>query len=119
MNIQKFSELTNLSAHTLRYYEKMGLLKNISRNSSGHRFYTEKDRIWIEFVKRLKATNMPLNSILEYAQLREKGDSTSLLRMEILQQHAIALQQKIAIEQNHLDKLKEKIDSYCQLLLSK
>lgn len=95
MNIQKFSKLINLSAHTIRYYEKIGLLKQIGRNSSGHRYFTEKDIIWVGFIKRLKETGMPLNDILQYAILREQGDSTCQLRMEMLQQHAIQLQKKI------------------------
>ncbi|MEI6897711.1 MAG: MerR family transcriptional regulator [Psychromonas sp.] len=118
MNIQEFSKLTKLSAHTLRYYEKLGLLKQISRNESGHRDFSEKDRIWVEFVKRLKDTNMPLNVILHYSQLREQGVSTSLQRMEMLQQHAMQLQQKILNEQNHLNMLKIKIDDYSKSLLS-
>ena len=54
MNIKEFSNLVGLSAHTLRYYEKIGLLKNVQRTSSGHRAYTSKDQKWIEFVVRLK-----------------------------------------------------------------
>ncbi|CAK3653207.1 hypothetical protein VCRA2120E57_100056 [Vibrio crassostreae] len=78
MNMKAFSSLVGLSAHTLRYYEKIGLLKNVQRNSSGHRVYTAKDVKWLEFVIRLKETAMPLEEILEYARLREQGSSTVL-----------------------------------------
>ena len=76
MDIKTISKITGLSAHTLRYYEKIGLLLNIERDSKGYRDYSEKDVVWIEFIKRLKATNMPLNEIKKFAVLRSKGDST-------------------------------------------
>lgn len=116
MNIQKFSERTHISSHTIRYYEKIGLLKNISRHANSHRWFTEKDIIWIEFIKRLKDTGMPLDNILKYADLRDEGDSTSELRMQILQQHAVMLEEKIAAEQFHLKKLKDKIEHYSQII---
>jgi DNA-binding transcriptional MerR regulator len=116
MNIQKFSKMTDISAYTIRYYEKIGLLKNISRNSSGHRWFTEKDIIWIEFIKRLKDTGMPLDNIRKYADLRDAGASTSELRMQILQQHAVMLEDKIVGEQFHLKKLKEKIEHYSEII---
>jgi len=112
MNIQKFSELTQLSAHTLRYYEKIGLLKTIARNSSGHRYFTEQDVIWVGFIKRLKETDMPLADILEYVQLHSQGEATASVRMEMLQQHATALQSKISEEQQHLKMLQQKIAYY-------
>ena len=76
MNIKEFSSLVGLSAHTLRYYEKIGLLKHVHRNASGHRVYSAKDLSWISFVKRLKETAMPLEEILEYAKLREVGSES-------------------------------------------
>ena len=116
MNIQKFSEITDISSHTIRYYEKIGLLRNISRNASGHRCFTEKEIIWIEFIKRLKDTGMPLNNIIKYADLRDEGVVTSELRMQILQEHAVKLEAKIAEEQFHLKKLKDKITHYSKLI---
>ena len=116
MNIKKFSEITNISSHTIRYYEKIGLLKNVSRNASGHRWFTEKDIIWIEFIKRLKDTAMPLDNIRQYADLRDQGASTSELRMQILQQHAVVLEEKITAEQFHLKMLKNKIAHYSKLI---
>lgn len=116
MNIQIFSNKTNISPHTIRYYEKIGLLKNVSRNSSGHRWFTDKDVIWIGFIKRLKETGMPLENIKKYADLRDKGKSTSQLRMQILEQHAVKLEEKIIEEKFHLKKLKEKIEYYNDII---
>jgi DNA-binding transcriptional MerR regulator len=116
MNIKKFSEITHLTPYTIRYYEKMGLLKHVSRNTSGHRWFSDKDIIWIGFIKRLKDTGMPLNDILQYANLREQGESTSELRMKMLQQHAVILEAKITEEQSHLKKLNQKIEYYSQVI---
>lgn len=63
MNMKEFSLLAGLSAYTLRYYEKIGLLKDVRRNSSGHRDYLTKDLEWIGFIKRLKETGMALNGM--------------------------------------------------------
>ncbi|WP_025562395.1 MerR family transcriptional regulator [Psychromonas sp. SP041] len=116
MNIKKFSQVTKVSAHTLRYYEKIGLLKNIARNSSGHRWFTEKEVLWIEFIKRLKETGMSLEHIAHYADLREQGNITSDCRMKMLEQHALTLEAKIEEEQFHLKKLQQKITYYKSLL---
>ncbi|HSC85560.1 MAG TPA: MerR family transcriptional regulator [Pseudomonas sp.] len=116
MNIQRFAELTGLSAHTLRYYEKIGLLRHVQRGSNGHRHFTPADIQWVEFIKRLKETGMPLEDIQQYANLREQGDSTATERMSLLQQHAQSLEQRIATESAHLLKLQEKIRHYRELI---
>ena len=112
MNVSEFSRLVDLSAHTLRYYEKIGLLKNIQRNSSGHRVYTLKDVTWIEFVKRLKDTAMPLDEILEYAKLRELGPESASQRQALLEQHQQNLREHIEEQQKHLAALEQKISLY-------
>ena len=110
MDIQKVSKLTGLSSHTLRYYEKIDLLLNIERDSKGYRDYSEKDLVWIEFIKRLKATNMPLNEIKKSALLRSKGDSTINDRLEILQNHQSRVQRQMNDLLIHQEKIKEKIE---------
>ncbi|MFH0258842.1 MerR family transcriptional regulator [Vibrio rumoiensis] len=112
MNMKAFSSLVGLSSHTLRYYEKIGLLKNIHRNSSGHREYTNKDLIWIGFVKRLKDTAMPLDEILQYAKLRELGPESLLERQHLLEQHQQNLKKHIDEQQKHMAALEEKIGLY-------
>jgi DNA-binding transcriptional MerR regulator len=116
MNIKEFSQATGLSAYTIRYYEKIGIIRNIQRNSSGHRFFTENDITWLGFVKRLKDTGMPLDKIQQYADLREEGEHTAGSRMSLLQDHAKILAEKIRCEQNHLRKLQEKIKFYEHLV---
>ncbi len=116
MNIKEFSEITGISAHTLRYYEKIGILQEVKRNASGHRNYTERDIVWAEFINRLKETGMPLAQIKEYASLRKRGECTAKTRMNLLEQHALVLKQKITEEQQHLKKINEKIQHYEKLL---
>ena len=116
MNIKEFSKITGISAHTLRYYEKIGILQEVKRNASGHRNYTERDIVWAEFINRLKETGMHLAQIKEYASLRKRGECTAKTRMNLLEQHALVLKQKITEEQQHLKKIKEKIQHYEKLL---
>lgn len=115
MNIGQFSDITGLSPHTLRYYENIGLLAPVSRNQSGHRDYSKKDREWIAFIIRLKDTGMPLKQIMHYATLRAEGVVTSDERRAILEQHVTILEMKIAEEADHLEALKEKIKYYNNL----
>lgn len=112
MQIKEFAAACGLSAHTLRYYEKRGLLPHVERNDSNHRRYSERDVQWITFIKRLKATNMPLADIQQYAELREQGPDTQEARMQLLIDHARHLEEVIAQEQEHLHKLREKIQFY-------
>ena len=110
--MQKFSRLVGLSSRTLRYYEKIGLLKNIHSNNSGHREYSAKDLEWISFVKRLKETAMPLADIQEYARLRELGSESALQRQAILEQHKENLLAHIEEQQKHVAALDDKILLY-------
>ena len=110
MKIKKISKLTEVSAHTLRYYEKIGLLMDIARDSKGHRYYSDRDVIWIEFIKRLKATNMPLNEIRRFAKLRVRGDSTIDERVEILENHESRVKQQMERLKYHQEKIREKIE---------
>ncbi|QXO16514.1 MerR family transcriptional regulator [Vibrio ostreae] len=112
MNMKQFSHQVGLSPHTLRYYEKIGLLKNIRRDASGHRSYTAKDIDWITFIIRLKETGMPLEGILEYANYRDQGSATVGERQHLLEQHRAALQQHIEQQTQHLLALEAKIELY-------
>ena len=110
-SIGNFAKLTGLGIHTLRYYEHEGLIAP-ERNSSNRRCYSDKDLIWIEFIKRLKDTGMPIKEIRHYAKLRADGDPTLSERMEMLVQHRQALNEQIAQLQEHKIKLDEKIEFY-------
>lgn len=117
-SIGEFSKVTGLGIHTLRYYEHENLIIPL-RNSSNRRRYSEKDIAWIAFIKRLKATGMPIKEIQKYAQLRAEGDATLPLRMEMLMQHRQSLNEQIKQLQEHEAKLDEKIAFYQQEIESR
>jgi DNA-binding transcriptional MerR regulator len=96
MKIGEFSRKSGLSVHTIRYYEKIGLLKKKSKDSSGHGNYSERDMEWISFIVCLKSTEMSLDDILNYIGLIEKGESTASDRLAILKEQRIRLEEKIA-----------------------
>lgn len=110
-SIGEFSRLTNLGIHTLRYYEHENLIMP-KRNSSNRRCYSDKDLSWIEFIKRLKDTGMPIKEIQRYAELRAEGDLTLNERMEMLTVHRESLNEQIKALQEHMAKLDDKIDFY-------
>lgn len=112
-SIGEFSKATGLGIHTLRYYEHESLIIPL-RNSSNRRRYSEKDIAWIAFIKRLKATGMPIKEIKKYAALRAKGDVTLSERMEMLMQHRQSLDERIRQLQEHEAMLDEKIAFYRQ-----
>ncbi|MBL4800065.1 MAG: MerR family transcriptional regulator [Oleispira sp.] len=116
MNIKQFSELTQVSAHTLRYYEKIGLLKQVNRTANGHRSFTAKDIDWVGFIKRLKEMGMELKKIQQYADLREQGDSTSEQRKQLLEEHVVVVENRIEVEARNLDKIKQKIQYYNKII---
>lgn len=111
MLIGEFSKITGISAYTLRYYEKEGLIKPI-RNESDRRNYSESDVKWVEFIIRLKDTGMPIREIKHYAKLRAKGDETLYERLEMLLTHQKNLDAQIAKLSEHRSKLDDKIKYY-------
>lgn len=115
MNIKTFSELTQVSAYTLRYYEKIGLLKQVERNANGHRFFTAKDVDWVGFLKRLKDMGMALKKIQQYADLRALGESTSEQRKNLLEEHVAVVEKRIEAEALNLEKIKQKIKYYNEM----
>ncbi|MCI0919674.1 MerR family transcriptional regulator [Pseudomonas stutzeri] len=112
LSIQQFAARTGLSADTLRYYEKIGLLRHVARDASGFRVYGPRDLEWVTFVLRLKDTGMPLEDITRYADLREQGETTLAARQALLEAHAARLQARLQRDQEHLDALQAKIELY-------
>jgi DNA-binding transcriptional MerR regulator len=110
-SIGSFAAITNLSIYTLRYYENEELIVP-GRKANGQRYYSEADISWIQFIKRLKATGMPIKEIQKYAKLRSQGDLTMSQRMQILVEHRAILQDRIADLQDNLMKLDDKINYY-------
>jgi DNA-binding transcriptional MerR regulator len=108
-SIQQVAEITGLSIDTLRYYERIGLLEPVSRASSGHRRYRQKDIDWIGLVINLRETGMPLAQIHHFAGLRRQGEATATERLHILEQHQHALSQQMQRLEQHIAALQHKI----------
>lgn len=111
MIISEMAKLTNISEHTLRYYEKKELI-TVSRDERGRRSYDENEIEWIRFIQRLKETGMLLRDIKKYSDLRAEGDKTIPERLEMLEKHRVF----VVAEQNkwvkNLDNLDTKIKFY-------
>ena len=115
--ISDISKKTGLSIHTLRYYEQIGLLKNIHRNQSGRRVYTKLDLEWLEWVKRLKSTGMPLEKMQDFAQFRLQGEQTLKQRQDLLIAHSVQLKQEIQRLKQEQGIVDYKIEIYAQKML--
>ena len=85
-----------MTAHTLRYYERVGLIQPVGRARNGHRRYSEADEAWLNFLHCMRAANMPIRDMQRYAELREKGDATSLERRKLLEDHQATIEAQIA-----------------------
>jgi len=100
--IRSMAERCGMTAHTLRYYERVGLIQPVGRARNGHRRYSEADEVWLNFLHCMRATNMPIREMQRYAGLRENGDATSLQRRSILEDHQAQIaEQIVALQQAH------------------
>jgi DNA-binding transcriptional MerR regulator len=103
----------DLSADTLRYYEKDGLLLHpVGRATSGHRRYTPDDLRWIELVTCLRSTGMPIRDVRRYAELVRTGVGTEADRLELLREHRRKVLAQLAEVQEHLGAIEHKIGIY-------
>jgi DNA-binding transcriptional MerR regulator len=115
LTIEHVAERTGLSAHTLRYYERIGLLDPVGRATSGHRRYAAKDLAWLEFLTRLRTTGMPIRHMQESAALRRQGDATIAERRVLLEVHQQMVQTHIEEIQRNLEAITQKIETYHQM----
>ena len=112
MKISELAARTGLSAHTIRYYERIGLMPAAERDGSGHRAYDERTLVWVDFLGHLKTTGMPIRDMLDYAGLRAAGAGTEGLRKAMLARHRDAVAQRVVAVTECLDVLDAKIAGY-------
>lgn len=113
--IQQMVQITGLSAHTLRYYERAGLMLSVGRDdSSGYRYYTGHDVEWIGFIKRLRATGMPIRDVLRYTDMLRQGDGTIEARLQLLKEHRQRVKEQQDEIERHLSAIDKKISFYEQ-----
>lgn len=107
--IGETAERTGVSAHTLRYYERAGLIDRIQRGVHGERRYARRDLEWLAFLQRLRATAMPIREMAEFAQLRRGGPATVQARRELLEKHRSRVGSEISELRGHLRAIEEKL----------
>jgi DNA-binding transcriptional MerR regulator len=112
LTISDVAESTGVTNHTLRYYERAGLLLEVGRNGSGHRRYSARDVEWVTLVTRLRATGMPIRLIRRYAELVRAGDGNEAERLGILETHRADVVAKIDELQHNLELIDYKIGLY-------
>lgn len=110
--IKEVAKSTGLSAHTLRFYEKQNLIKNVSRDENGYRIYSDYNIQWIHFLIKAKNTGMSLNDLQTYSELMERGDSTIPEREKMLLAHRKKVVDKMKELNGTLDKIDEKLEMY-------
>lgn len=115
LTIQQVAQRSGLSVHTLRYYERNGLLEPVNRASNGHRRYSELDVQRIEFLTKLRATGMPIRQMQQFAELYRAGDQTVAQRRSLLESHHDAVKSQIDELMHHLSIIEFKIQRYKQL----
>lgn len=114
MKIGEVVKRSGLSAHTIRYYERIGLLPYAFRDQGGRRDYSTDILGWIEFLGRLKSTGMTIRNMSRYAKLREQGTTTEVERCELLIEHRLQVRERQSEIQNSLLVLDNKIANYAK-----
>ena len=115
-SIQDVSNKTGLSTHTLRYYEKEGLISGVERSQGGFRQYTDEDLERLGLIRCLKNTGMSIQEIARFVQLTHEGDHTLEERVELLREHRERVLERMAEMQEHLDKVTWKLNFFTEKL---
>jgi DNA-binding transcriptional MerR regulator len=120
LTIAEAAEQTGLTAHTLRYYERDGLMRTaVRRSASGHRAYDEADLAWITLIAKLRATGMPIRDVKQYAALVRAGAGNEAERLDLLKAHRQRVLQQLDEVRSHLGAIDYKIDLYESAVLDK
>ena len=114
LTISATAEAAGISAHTLRYYERAGLIEPVERATSGHRRYAEDDLARIRFIGYLRRTGMPIRAIREYFDLVREGEHTEPQRLELLLRHRDVVRAQLEQTREYLIAIDRKIEIYRQ-----
>lgn len=118
MTITEVSQKYDMTADTLRYYERIGLIPPVNRTASGIREYTEEDCNWVYFMKCMRGAGLSIEVLIEYITMFQKGSSTIKARKELLIEQRNKLAEKIEEMQQTLKRLDNKIDGYEDRMLA-
>ncbi|MFI6298032.1 MerR family transcriptional regulator [Nonomuraea sp. NPDC050790] len=109
-------EETGFSLDTLRYYEKIGLLSGIERNSAGQRRFSQRDLGWLNLIRCLRDTGMPIAEMLRFAELVRQGEHTVADRITLLEEHDRRVKEQIANLAEQQKYIHHKISYYRSVL---
>jgi DNA-binding transcriptional MerR regulator len=112
LTIQEAARATGLTPHTLRYYERVGLIHPIEREENTRRRYSSDDIGWIQFITKLRATGMSIRDMQKYAELQRQGDETLPQRVEMLKMLRDQVEARIGELNEHLKIVHYKIEVY-------
>ena len=115
LSITEVANRTGLTAYTLRYYERIGLLAPVPRAGGGQRRYAASDMDWLGFLLRLRATGMPIQRMQAFARLRSQGNATASERREMLEKHLAEVLAQVQALQQSAQVLQAKIAYYQQV----
>jgi DNA-binding transcriptional MerR regulator len=112
MTVKEVSEKYNITQDTLRYYERVGMIPEVTRTSGGIRSYQQKDLEWVELAICMRSAGLPVEVMIQYVQLCKEGESTIPARLELLQKQREALHMQRKQLDTTLDRLNYKIEKY-------
>lgn len=118
MTIAEVSKKLNISADTLRYYERIGLIPAVPRNKSGIRNYDDNSIGWINFIKCMKKAGLTIEVLIEYVSLYQQGDSTKETRKSLLIEQRKELLDRIDELKETLEYLNKKIEKYDEITVN-
>lgn len=104
--------MTGFSLDTLRYYERIGLIEPVHRAAGGHRRYTDDDLEWLDILRCLRATGMPISRMKDFADQVRAGSHTYADRLELLEQHDRNVTAQLAVLEEQRAKVRAKIAFY-------
>jgi DNA-binding transcriptional MerR regulator len=114
MTITEVAKLYDISADTLRYYERIGLIPPVLRTKSGNRDYDKESCSWIELAKCMRSAGVTIEALIEYCALTQRGDSTITARKELLIDERVKILEKMDEMQKTLERLNYKISVYAE-----
>ncbi len=115
MTIKEVSEKYDITQDTIRYYEKIGLLPPVPRTKSGIRNFNEQSCKWLEFIKCMRSSGMPIESLIKYMNLFKKGKETIIARKNLLLEQRKILEEKQKDIKSTIKRLDYKIHLYDEI----
>ncbi|MEQ4302012.1 MerR family transcriptional regulator [Plantactinospora sp. B6F1] len=106
------AQRTGFSLDTLRYYERIGLLSEIGRTSGGRRVFTDDDLGWLDVLRCLRDTGMPIAQLRRYAELARQGEITLTERLALLEEHSREVEERMELLRHQYAHLQDKIAWY-------